>query len=91
MKVLQIINEPCAAVLAYGFPKLFIQKKFTPFNKYLSLVQSSNVFHPMEEKSINSKAWIDASINRQMEEEIVPLIKNDNNNNISNERFNFKK
>lgn len=56
MKILQVINEPCSAVLAYGFPKLFIQKKFTPFNKYLSLVQSSNVFHPMEEKSINSKA-----------------------------------
>ena len=34
VQVLQVINEPCAAVLAYGFPKFIIQKKFMPFNKY---------------------------------------------------------
>ena len=88
LKVLQVINEPCAAVLAYGFPKSLIEKKYIPFNKYFTLLQGRNVFHPMEEMSISSSTHIDLSINRPIEEEHVPLIENENNiNNISNDRL----
>ena len=33
LTVMQVLNEPCAAVLAYGFPKSLIEQKFIPFNK----------------------------------------------------------
>ena len=80
VRVLQVINEPCAAVLAYGFPKLFIQNKFIPFNKYFSLVQSNNVFHPMEEMSINSSTKFEISV-KNSEEENIPFIEDDLTNN----------
>ena len=56
LRVLQVINEPSAAVLAYGFPNFLIQKKFLHFNKYFTLVKQKNIFHPMEEMSINSSS-----------------------------------
>ena len=53
LKVLQVINEPSAAVLAYGFPKQYIKNKFFPFNQYFSLVKAAKKeLHPMEEISI---------------------------------------
>ena len=52
LKVLQVINEPSAAILAYGFPKQYLKDKFYPFNKYFSLIKLSNEIHPMEEMSM---------------------------------------
>ena len=85
LTVMQVLNEPCAAVLAYGFPKSLIEQKFIPFNKYFTLVQQKNVFHPMEEMSISSSTHIDNSIiNRQNEEENESLIGSNNINNDNN-------
>lgn len=54
VKVLQIINEPSAAVLSYGFPKQFLKKEFNfyhPFNQKYSLLdfKPQEILHPMEE------------------------------------------
>ena len=60
LKVLQVINEPSAAVLAYGFPKQYIKNKFFPFNQYFSLVKSANKeIHPMEEISNTTSTNLD--------------------------------
>lgn len=72
IKVLQVINEPSAAVLAYGFPKSFIQKKFAAFNKYFSLVKPNNIFHPMEEISMDMNSKISEK------DDTISLIYNDN-------------
>ena len=39
LKILQVINEPSAPVLEYGFPKKFIQNRFFPYNDYFTLVK----------------------------------------------------
>ena len=52
LKVLQVINEPSAAILAYGFPKQYLKNRFYPFNNYFSLVKTTKEIHPMEEMSI---------------------------------------
>ena len=62
--VLKVINEPSAAILAYGFPKIFLKNKFYPFNKYFTLVKEkgnnniadsiNSIFHPMEEMSMTN-------------------------------------
>ena len=52
LKVLQVINEPSAAILAYGFPRQYFKNRFYHFNHYSSLVNPSNEIHPMEEMPI---------------------------------------
>ena len=62
--VLKVINEPSAAILAYGFPKIYLKNKFYPFNKYFTLVKEkgnknigdsiNSIFHPMEEMSMTN-------------------------------------
>ena len=56
IKVLQIINEPCAAVLSYGFPINLLKNVFFPFNQNFSLVMNNNpkISHPMEEMNNNT-------------------------------------
>jgi len=78
VQVIRVLNEPCAAVLAYGFPKFILEKKFAPFNKYFSLVKNNSVFHPMEEMSIISSTNLDNSKNNS--ENGVSLITNEINN-----------
>ena len=84
VQVLRVINEPCAAVLAYGFPKFIIQNKFMPFNKYYSLVKNS-VFHPMEEMSIISSTNLENS-NNNSENSLInnEEVRNSLNNNMNN-------
>ena len=78
LKVLQVINEPSAAVLAYGFPKQYIKNKFFPFNKYFSLVKSVNKeIHPMEEMSITTSTNLD--ITQSLGEPNTILIEKDKN------------
>ena len=55
IKVLQLINEPSAAVLSYGFPKRFLKNMFNyfnPFNQKYTLLdyQPQKILHPMEEE-----------------------------------------
>ena len=55
IKVLQLINEPSAAVLSYGFPKHFLKNMFNyfnPFNQKYTLLdyQPQKILHPMEEE-----------------------------------------
>ena len=88
LKVIQVINEPSAAILAYGFPKQFIKNRFFPFNQFFSLVKQNNEIHPMEEMSICdiSSTNIDQSLPPNSIDESNPLlIDNDNDNNIDNE------
>ena len=59
IKVIQIINEPSAAVLAYGFPKQFLKNifnYFNPFNLKYSLYdfKPQKILHPMEEDEENN-------------------------------------
>jgi len=59
IKVLQIINEPSAAVLSYGFPKQFIKSMFNFFNpnnqKYTLIdYKPQQILHPMEEGEENN-------------------------------------
>ena len=59
IKVLQLINEPSASVLSYGFPKQFLKNIFMPFNENYTLVNYNpqKVLHPMEniqENNINN-------------------------------------
>ena len=50
VKVLQVLNEPSAAVLAYGFPRQLLKNKFFPFNRHFTLMKSKNEeVHPMED------------------------------------------
>ena len=76
LKVLQVMNEPSAAVLAYGLPKQYIKNQFFPFNKYFSLVKSVNKeIHPMEEISITTSTNLD--ISQYLNEQNTLLIEND--------------
>ena len=91
VKVLQVINEPSAAILAYGFPKQFIKNRMFPFNKYYSLAKQPNQIHPMEEISIENKnKELDRPIQQKnVNLEMANLIENDddnNNDNIINEK-----
>ena len=57
IKVIQIINEPSAAVLSYGFPKTLLQNCLFPFNQnYSLLIEDKNKknYHPMEEMFSNN-------------------------------------
>ena len=57
IKVLQLINEPSASVLSYGFPKQFLKNIFNffmPFNQNYTLLNYNpqkmvKILHPMEE------------------------------------------
>ena len=56
IKVIQIINEPSAAVLSYGLPNELLKKWLFPFNKNFSLLmeddkkdEKKGIYHPMEE------------------------------------------
>ena len=84
IEVLKVINEPSAAVLAYGFPKKFIKNKFFPFNNNFTLVKTLGEFnqvHPMEEISRESN-----STNDNEREELLNLnIININNINNQND------
>ena len=66
--VLQLINEPSAAILAYGFPKQYLKNKFFPFNNIFTLVQKPEE-HPMEEliKSVRD----DSSNNTNENDELI--------------------
>ena len=74
LRVLQVINEPSAAVLAYGFPKKYLQNKFYPFNKYFSLVKNEeeNIIHPMEEISHIPEQEFEVKNSLIGENQIVP-------------------
>ena len=74
LRVLQVINEPSAAVLAYGFPKKYLQNKFYPFNKYFSLVKNEeeNIIHPMEEISHIPEQTFEVKNSLIGENQIVP-------------------
>ena len=58
IKVINIINEPSAAVLSYGFPKKFIKNMLFPINNNYTLLKDSfninNITHPMEEEIFNN-------------------------------------
>ena len=57
IKVLQIINEPSAAILSYGFPNNLLKNAFFPFNENYTLIDINKIkkiFHPMEEMDVNS-------------------------------------
>ena len=89
LKVLQVINEPTAAILAYGFPKNFIKNRFYPFNQYFSLVKPNNEIHPMEEMSIHdiSSTNIDQSLpSNSINESNTLLVNDENDNDILNEK-----
>ena len=77
LKVLQVINEPSAAVLAYGFPKQYLKNRFFPFNKYFSLVKPRNQeIHPMEEISITTSTKFDIT-NSLIEQNSLLIEEND--------------
>ena len=57
IKVIQIINEPSAAVLSYGIPKTLLKNCLFPFNQNYSLLIEDKKkvnFHPMEEMFSNN-------------------------------------
>ena len=83
LKVLQVINEPSAAILAYGIPRQLIKNDMFPFNKHFSLVQINNEIHPMQEMSIDSTN-IDLSSNSNLllQQSNNPLLESNENNNI---------
>ena len=79
LKVLQVINEPSAAVLAYGFPKQYIKNKFFPFNQYFSLVKAAKKeLHPMEEISISTSTNVDITVTEHLNDRNTILIDNEN-------------
>ena len=60
IKVLQLINEPSASVLSYGFPKEFLKNYFNffmPFNQNYTLLNYNpqKLLHPMEENVENNQ------------------------------------
>ena len=85
LKVLQVINEPSAAILAYGIPKQLIKNDMFPFNKHFSLVQYNNEIHPMQEMSIDSTN-IDLSSNSNLllQQSNNALLENNENNESNN-------
>ena len=97
LEVLQVINEPSAAVLAYGFPKKFIRNKFFPFNDYFTLVKSynneinqnnqnnqNNLIHPMQEYSTHDTLINSVHSNPYIDDNDNDdnLIQNEDNNNL---------
>ena len=95
LKVLQVINEPSAAVLAYGFPKKFIQKRFFPFNDFFTLLKSNNneinqnnenhILHPMQEYSTHNTSINSVHSNPYLDDndnDDDDLIENEENNNL---------
>ncbi len=51
INVIQIINEPSAAILSYGFPKNLLKNWLFPFNQNYTLLKNNEfeLNHPMEE------------------------------------------
>ena len=69
INVIQIINEPNAAILSYGFPKKLIKNFFFPINQNYTMIIEPKVFHPMEEMlfnigdSLNNNISLNLSLN----------------------------
>ena len=53
--VKQIINEPCAAVLSYGFPKHLVKNVLFPINNNYTMINLQKNFHPMEENNFGNE------------------------------------
>lgn len=62
IKVIQIINEPNAAVLSYGFPNKLIKDCIFPINQNYTMINEPKVFHPMEEMLFNNGDNLDNNI-----------------------------
>ena len=64
IKVIQLINEPCAAVLSYGFPSTLMKNWLFPFNQNYTLIKEnkSNSNHPMEEMFGNNNDFGNANL-----------------------------
>ena len=70
IKVIQIINEPSAAVLSYGFPKILLQNCLFPFNQNYSLLiedKKKVKYHPMEEMLSNNNESLETTENIENE------------------------
>ena len=55
IRLLKVINEPTAAILAYGFPKNQLKNILFPFNKYFTK-KSPKIAHPMEETTLSTNS-----------------------------------
>ena len=88
IKVLQVINEPCAAILSFGFPKQLLENSFCPFNEQFSLVkQNDEEIHPMEEIS---RSKINISIfSNSLNNDDSNIIINNNELNVTKENDNL--
>ena len=73
IRIIKIINEYSASILAYAFPKNKLKNNFFPFNKYIKM-KHTKTCHPMEENIISSNLDQIQSTSEQ--------IHNENNNYI---------
>jgi L1 cell adhesion molecule like protein len=77
IQVKQIINEPCAAVLSYGFPRNLIKNLFFPINNNYTMINTAKILHPMEdnnfgdENDVFPRISLRTSVNNNKEKQVL--------------------